>query len=585
MISKIRGFFGNLNIRFKIFLICALSVSISLAIFFVFSFYQIKQGITQSQLYSIEHSSLLSQNYISKFLDDITNIAYVLSDGHNIGKMLVGSNKSSYFTQFKNLNEVEQLFSYYNNSPDIISIELYANSDADIFIDNSSVFPLASAKNSLWYDIMVSNSYLFFSYIDSSTPDNVCFSTVAAIRNPYDLSKTAGYIKINLDTASMRQILLHSTISENSVTLISDAQTGGAYTSNENTFSEYGFSADALSELPYNKIQILKGSGRAKYHVIKRYIKKNGWSYFLISPVYEAQHSVIMAAKVLLIAFILLLICTYLISYFLSLTVTKPINDLTHSIKATGLGQFVKVNSDNYSNDMKELFSSYNNMIEYLTTLIRHEFESGVKFEKLEMELLQSQINPHFLYNTLDLIKALATTNNTETIRSVIGSLAKFYKISLHNGKSIVTVNDELHHIASYVDIQNARFDNAIVLSADVSEVARLLPIPKVTFQPIVENSIYHGIFRKKSRSGKISVKSYMYDDCCIISIKDNGVGISPEKTALINSGQLTDCFGLYNTNRRLKILFGVEYGINVKSKEGEYTEVEIKIPTVSEND
>ena len=581
MFCKTKVFFSNLNIRFKIFLICVLSVSVSLAIFFVFSFYQVKQGITQSQLYSIEHSSLLSQNYISKFLDDITNIAYFLSSGHDIGEMLVSSESSNYFSQFKNLNEVERLFSYYNKSPDIISIELYASPDADVFIDNSSVFSIEAAQSSLWYDIVVSNSYLFFTYIDSSDSENICFSTVAAIRNPYDLSKNAGYIKINLNTSSMRQILLHSTISENSVTLISDTQTGGTYTSNDRLFSEYGFSADELSDLPYDKIQTLKSTGGAKYHIIKRYINKTRWSYFLLSPVYDSQHSVTVAAKVLLIAFIILLMCTYLISYYLSLTVTKPINDLTQSINATGLGQFVKVDSENYSDDMKELFSSYNNMIEYLTTLIRHEFESGVKFEKLEMELLQAQINPHFLYNTLDLIKALATTNNTETIRSVVGSLAKFYKISLHNGKSIVTVSDELEHIISYVDIQNVRFDNAIVLKIDVSEEARALSIPKVTLQPIVENSIYHGIFMKKSRSGEISIKSHMHEDYCIISINDNGVGIPHERTEAINSGELTDCFGLYNTNRRLKIQFGDEYGINVKSKEGEYTEVEIKIPAV----
>lgn len=582
MFHKIRYFFKNLNIRFKFFLTCVLMVSLSLAIFFLCSILQIKKDGTDSEIYNIEHSSLLAQKYINKSLHDITDISYLLSNSHNIAFTLCPNSNSTPLSKFKNLDYIDSTFAYYSKNTDVISIELYVNENCDIFIDNSAVFPIQKAQNEEWFKIITDNEYLFFTYIGNEQPNYTNFSTVAAIRNPYNLIENIGYIKINLNTESIKNILLHSTISEKSITALSDTQTGVIYASDDELFSECGFSAEELSKIPFDTIQVLKSTNNRKYHIIKKKIDETCWEYFSISPVYEIYKNLFLTVSIFLIIFIVLLLVTYILSYIFSLSITKPIDALTQSINSTRLGQFKKINMVNCSADMQEIFSSYNDMMDSINTLIAHEFESGIKFEKMEMELLQSQINPHFLYNTLDLIKSLATLNDTETIRNVVGSLAKFYKLSLHNGKNIVTIKDELDHIINYVNIQNTRFDNAIKLIIDIPPDIEQLSIPKLTFQPIVENAIYHGIFMKKSHSGTIHITAKLLSDYCQIIIADDGIGIPADKLTNLTLKDASESFGLYNINRRLQILYGSSYGINISSKEGEYTEVIIKIPSVA---
>lgn len=197
---------------------------------------------------------------------------------------------------------------------------------------------------------------------------------------------------------------------------------------------------------------------------------------------------------------------------------------------------------------------------------------------------LQAQINPHFLYNTMDMINWMALQGRTDEISHAVQSLSRFYKLTLSRKKGISTIARELEHVAIYVQLQNMRYHDSIELITDIPDELSEYQIPKLTLQPVVENSILHGILEKESKSGTIVITGWMENEDVVLLISDDGVGISPEILSTILSGKGKSQSGgtniaIYNTHRRLQILYGNDYGLTYSSNPGEGTEVEIRFP------
>ncbi len=212
--------------------------------------------------------------------------------------------------------------------------------------------------------------------------------------------------------------------------------------------------------------------------------------------------------------------------------------------------------------------------------------EEQKKLRKAEFEVLQAQINPHFLYNTLDAIVWSAEANNQKQVVKMVGSLSDFFRTSLNKGKEIVTIKEELQHVRSYLEIQQIRYMDILSYEIEVSEDIYNYTIPKITIQPIVENALYHGIKNKRG-GGKILVNGRDLGDYIYISVKDNGIGIEEKRLEEIRNSLVTDntgdgeVYGLYNVNERIKLGFGDEYGLSIESIAGEYTVVNIKLPKI----
>ena len=205
---------------------------------------------------------------------------------------------------------------------------------------------------------------------------------------------------------------------------------------------------------------------------------------------------------------------------------------------------------------------------------------------KAEFEVLQAQINPHFLYNTLDAIVWSAEAGNQKQVVSMVGSLSEFFRSSLNKGKEIVTIRDELQHVRSYLEIQQIRYQDILQYELNVPGKFFGFEIPKITIQPIVENALYHGIKNKRG-GGKISVTGEEVGETMVIKVIDDGIGmdesrLSDVKNGLLGRGSKADAvYGLYNVNERIKLNFGEEYGITVDSVYGTGTTVSITLPKI----
>lgn len=205
---------------------------------------------------------------------------------------------------------------------------------------------------------------------------------------------------------------------------------------------------------------------------------------------------------------------------------------------------------------------------------------------KAEFEVLQAQINPHFLYNTLDAIVWSAEAGNQKQVVSMVGSLSEFFRSSLNKGKEIVTVRDELQHVRSYLEIQQIRYQDILKYELNVPKQFYSFQIPKITIQPIVENALYHGIKNKRG-GGTIVVTGEEKDNAIVIKVIDDGIGMDEKRLAdvrngLLGKGSKADAiYGLYNVNERIRLGFGEEYGISVESTYGVGTVVSITLPKI----
>lgn len=242
-----------------------------------------------------------------------------------------------------------------------------------------------------------------------------------------------------------------------------------------------------------------------------------------------------------------------------------------------------------YKDEIGTLYENYNFMITRIHTLLHENYQMGRELKSAEYKALQSQINPHFLYNTLDMISWLSYQKKPEQISSVVYSLANFYKLSLNKGKYIVPISDEISHVTYYMKIQDLRFSGEIRFLTDIDPVILQYSIPKITLQPIVENALFHGILEKKSKSGQITIHGILAEDNVLLIVEDDGVGIPSDQLNVLLEADNSEAhaddsgshYGLRNINKRIRLQYGEEYGLSFESIPGEGTKVVLRLPSL----
>ncbi len=569
----------NISIKTRFLYVCMSIVCLSIAIFFPIVSMQIAHNEMQNKYYSLEHSSLLAQQYIEKCMNETMEIGYSLANNHDIAYILLPEADVDFQTRYKNMQYIIHTISQYDRRPDIKAIVLYTESDASIVADNDIIFKTDTIKNTQWYKRTNAESFFFLPTIVKDNNEEYTFSLITPINNPYDVMSNVGYVEIKMSPKSIADIMISSAISESSITVLSDSYTGTYFSSNISKYEKFDIPMENFDDIDSNVIQTIKNKDGKAFKVVKRNINITNWQYYTITPMYEIYASALSTFVTIFAVLLIALLVTFVAAKYFTAKTTESIEKLTDNIYNTRLGEFDYIDTDDCLPEMLETYITYNDMISSINKMTKQNFEAGQQLKKAEIDLLQSQINPHFLYNTLDLISTLSYFNETDKLNIVINSLIKFYRLSLHKGSTIVTVGDEIEHITNYVKIQNVRYENNINFEVNIPENILSLSIPKITLQPIIENAITHGIFMKENHKGTVAVTAALRKGVCEIVIRDDGVGIPPEKINTILDKSSSKGFGLQSTNLRLKLMYGDLYGITIKSTKGD-TEVIIKIPS-----
>ena len=291
----------------------------------------------------------------------------------------------------------------------------------------------------------------------------------------------------------------------------------------------------------------------------------------------------------LLACLISLMVCLVL-ALLITRSISRPIYTLVESMKRVESGDLQVRVDFRRRDELGLLGGSFNRMVRRIQDLLDNVVAKQRQLRASELKALQAQINPHFLYNTLDSIKWLAKLNHVPQISVIVTQLGKLLRSSINTDNDLITVEESIVNIQSYLAIQKIRYSDKFETLMEIAPEILQYQIPKLILQPIVENAIIHGLEGKKDK-GRLIIRGVLAEDDLIFEVIDNGVGMRPEKEAALNAGEdlrsslFVHSIGIQNVNRRIKLYYGPDYQVTIQSVLGEGTKVTLRMSITPEGE
>ncbi len=320
---------------------------------------------------------------------------------------------------------------------------------------------------------------------------------------------------------------------------------------------------------------------RTSFLVTTCHVWHEGWNLVNRVEIYELTREIRMLLGIIIAAGLVCILVSVFIIRKIAAWITQPIQELTETVKQfrnDNLGIRCKIST---TDEVGVLSGVFNEMLERIERQMDNIRESQRQKREYELALIQAQIKPHFLYNTLDLIYIFCQMGNAKGGAAVTKALADFYRVSLSKGREIITIAEEVKNISGYLLIQKERYSDLVDFSIEVDQDIYLCEIPKMTLQPLVENAIYHGL-KTQYQKGNIRVRGKQEDALIYLTVEDDGAGMPKEIWQSILNGEeevSSTHFGLLSVHRRIQLYYGEDYGLEIESRVGEGTCVMIRIP------
>ncbi|WP_020620567.1 sensor histidine kinase [Paenibacillus daejeonensis] len=332
------------------------------------------------------------------------------------------------------------------------------------------------------------------------------------------------------------------------------------------------------------ELGFILGKGQNKLLVSTQRFEPLSWTIISVIPleVITAENKEI--NRFIIRTGILCLIVALGISFFLSRSITKPLLILASTMRKIRNGQMNVRSAYKSTDEIGHLSDGFNSLMDRIEALVAKIAEEERTKGEIEFKLLQSQVKPHFLYNTVETIISLIKLNMKTEAIAVAKYMADFYNISLSRGNDVISIREEIKLTESYLEIQKLRYVEYMDYSMTIDEEIMRYATPKLMLQPLVENAIYHGLKWKKEK-GFLQIVGYLQNNQIIIEVLDNGVGMNSQQIEQLLEPTVEDkknaSFGARSVNRRIKMLYGDLYGLEVESVSGSYTKVIIRLPLI----
>ena len=404
------------------------------------------------------------------------------------------------------------------------------------------------------------------SYADG---DRNVVSMIKLVKSKDDYS-TCGVLMVNIDEKTLRKSFDALSGGKSSYLILSGGRT--IFSTDAGRVGE-----DTLAGIVSDRLQSrVNGSELDLYQ--HRELGISDWQLVSVTPV--KTYGLSIDAWPVLIVFLGNLVFLLLCWLFITRNMTKPLKEMeTHLADAEGIPEDFAV-SEVETDEISNLKRAYNHMAASVRELLVKTREEEQAVQRGELELVLSQVSPHFLYNTLDTISGMILSGDTQRSFALVQSLGLFYRNSLGSGQQTVSLGDELVTVQSYLKILNTRYGDRIRVDCRVDDALRERKILKLTIQPLVENAVHHGL-RPRGGDGTIVISAAEKEGALIVSVWDDGVGMSPEKLSELRQSTEEDTpgFGLFSIRRRIALFYGTSDPLTIESREGEWTKVTVRIP------
>ena len=413
---------------------------------------------------------------------------------------------------------------------------------------------------------------------NTSTSSDAIFSLVKAFDSPED-HVPEGVVLVDIRHDMIEQLVNRVSIGENGFLYVVD-DNDIVYTPASDVV--YRIDPDSYSNPGVDTTTLMVEN--QEYFIANHYSDYSGWrvvGVVLQSEFSKSIHSLYQALAICLVVCLALML---VVSISVSSSVTRPISKLSRLMAKAEEGDFSVRFSAIYQDEIGVLGDAFNHMLEHITELIYELYEEKQIRLEAQLKSLQEQIKPHFLYNTLDTISWMARAQGAMDVVHLVDALTSMFRVGLSSGRDYITLREEKSHVTNYLYIQKVRYQDRLRYAIDIPDAYDHFVVPKLILQPLVENSIYHGIKCKRS-GGLIRITAQVVDSMLCLRVWDDGVGIPGEKLADIqkwkpsSAGEKPVGFGLSYIAERLRLTYGQEARIQLKSEEGIFTEITITLP------
>ncbi|MDQ0112167.1 sensor histidine kinase [Paenibacillus harenae] len=573
---KLFDYLNDMSLRKKIMILFAIVGIVPLVVTFFVSYDEIRKLAVDGQSYAEnENYEQMLVTLSKKFyhLEELTSMIIVNKDLNGIlSKKPEELKIPEQLTIFNNIVAFSQIM---ESNSEFDRIIYYINDDFIVAGDDTMFRRLGDVQEMPWVKSVYANNgrSAWFVREETGSAPGKYLAVGRLLWNPTNLSEPSGIVTLNIDTNQIRQSLTKS----NPQQLIYIATAAGELiaSTGDAEYEEMRLPKPIDSAGAFESVTIGKGSYLARGQRI------GNTNLFLISVLSNkaATEALKNIRTQMLSTYAIISLIILIVIFPVAKSITRRIFLLMNKMSQVRQGRLNELDISPSKDEVGQLISSYNYMIGSLQELLAEQFKLGQEKNGAELKALQSQINPHFLYNTLDMLNWMAQKGERENIQQVVYALSGYYRLILNKGEDFVTVRDEVRLSAIYMDIQMKRFRNRITIDFDVDEEAMDCLIPKITLQPLVENAIIHGISEKEGGTGVIRISGGLSKGRLLLEVKDDGVGYRrdvPDRHTHKGSG-----YGVKNIEKRLELYFGQPASLRFSNLDEGGTCVTIDVPAV----
>ena len=585
--------FNDLSIRYKLLISYLLLIVVPLCLFLMANTFTASRDTLKQASYSARQILNQTKSYLEFKTTSTCNLLNYIALNDTVQEVLERDEKAyinSIGLWAVDAGKLTKVFYKAISNTDTSNVHLYMKHGLATIFENEDFMNLNKSENEKWFtELSQSNEIIkWFTrrYFVSDKEINYLYA-VRNISNPQNIYDTIGVVKLDLPESVFITMLNQAIYTKSTTAILINGADEVVCSSSTNHYKlkeirdiSLQMATDDYSDEVWKTLTL----NHAKLLVGAQNINVSGWKLLLVIPYSDILGLSVKTRRSMILVFVAITLFTAPLAFLVAATATSRIKALIVQMRKVETGDLDAQVSPVNNDEIGELAKSFNYMLTQIQALLDEEYVLGKNVKNLELKALQAQINPHFLYNTLDLINWMSVRSNSPEISRVVEALSKFYKLSLSKGEDTVSIKNELEHVQTYVEIQNMRFENKIALVIDVPEELQEYMILKLVLQPIVENSIIHGILEKEGETGTIKISGALTDEVIRLYVEDDGVGM-PEETALqlltIITSHESHGYGVKNINDRIKLYYGREYGLSYQSALGKGTILTITVPAV----